>query len=111
MFQRGFGSNLAGDVEVDFWTNSGISAIQDGLRVDYYFKGAFDGFKAGITPLIASSSGVKAVAINLNIGYTHSLNDKILLDVTAFPNIAMSFETCGGSPKGVGDRVGIGFKL
>ena len=111
MFHRGFGSNLAGGIEVGFWTNSGISTIQAGPRVDYYFKGVFDGFHAGIAPLFASTSGLKAIAINLNIGYTHPLNDKMLLDFTAFPNIAMSMETGGGSAKGVGARVGIGFKL
>jgi hypothetical protein len=111
MFHRGFGSNLAGDVEVGFCTNSGISTIQAGPRVDYYFKSVFDGFHAGIAPLFASTSRFKAVAINLNIGYTHSLNDKMLLDVTDFPNISMSLETGGGSPKGVGARVDIGFKL
>jgi hypothetical protein len=111
MFQRGFGDNLVGGLEAGFWSASGVSTIQAGPRVDYYFKSAFDGFHAGIAPLFASTSGFKAVAINLNIGYTHSLNDKMLLDVTAFPNIAMSLETGGGSPKGVGARVGIGFKL
>lgn len=35
----------------------------------------------------------------------------MLLDVAAFPKIGMSLETCGGSPKGVGARVFIGFKL
>lgn len=110
-FQRGFGENLTGGLELGFWSNSGISTIQGGPRIDYYFTSAFNGLHAGLAPLFSSTSGLKALTFNLNVGYTHPLNDNMLLDFTAFPNLNLSLETGGGTTKGVGARVGLGFKL